>query len=135
MDPAIPPVGVLTSQPPDQCPDVAPGCWPAGPAARGPGGPAAADDVAVPAHDRVRDNQQPQSLTPRFRYDTEQRSEQGPVRPVQVRPPRLPVLQHAELVAQDQDLRRLPHLLTPRRPQPRGDPRNQEEHEPQAHDR
>ena len=36
---------------------------------------------------------------------------------------------------QDQDLRGLPHLLTPRQPQPRGDPRNQEEHEPQAHDR
>jgi hypothetical protein len=35
VDPAIPPVGVLTSQPPDQCPDVAPGRWPAGPAERG----------------------------------------------------------------------------------------------------
>jgi hypothetical protein len=98
-------------------------------------GPAAADDVAVPAHDRVRGNQEPQSLAPRFRYDAEQGSEQGPVRPVQLRPPRLPALQHAELVAQDQDLRGLPHLLTPRQPQPRGDPRNQEEHEPQAHDR
>ena len=41
-----------------------PGRWPAGPAARGPGGLAAAGDVAVPAHDRVRGNQQPQSLAP-----------------------------------------------------------------------
>jgi hypothetical protein len=41
------------------------------PAARGPGGPAAADDVAVPAHDRVWGHQQPQSLAPRFRYDAE----------------------------------------------------------------
>jgi hypothetical protein len=87
----------------------------------------------------VRGNQQPQPMVPRFRYQaeqgSEQGSEQGPVRPVQLRPPRLPALQHADLVAQDQDLRGLPHLLTPRQPQPRGDPRNQEEHEPQAHDR
>jgi hypothetical protein len=60
------PVGVLPSQPSGQCPDVAPDRWPAGPAARRPGGPVAADDVAAPAHDRVRGNQQPQSLTPRF---------------------------------------------------------------------
>jgi len=64
---------------------AAPGRWPAGPAARGPGGPAAADDdVAVPAHDRVRGNQQPQPLAPRLRYDAEQGSEQGPVRPIQL---------------------------------------------------
>ena len=37
MDPAVPPVGVLASQPPDQCPDTAPGRWPPGPPARGPG--------------------------------------------------------------------------------------------------
>src|SRR5438094_615064 len=116
MNPAVPPVGILTSQPSDQCPNVAPGRWSAGTAARGPGGPAAADDVAVPAHDRVRGNQQPQSLAPRFRYDAEQGSEQSPVRPVQLRPPRLPALQHGELVAQDQDLRGLPPLLTPRQP-------------------
>src|ERR1039457_3423326 len=60
MNPAVPPVGVLTSQPPDQCPNVAPGRWPAGTGARGPRGPAAADDVSVPAHDRVRGGQHPQ---------------------------------------------------------------------------
>jgi hypothetical protein len=135
VDPAIPPAGVLASQPPDKCPDVAPGRWPAGPAAPGSGGLAAADDVAVPAHDRVRGNEQPQPLASRFRYDAEQGSEQGTVRPVQLRPPLLPALQNGELVAQDQDLRGLPHLLTPRQPQPGGDPRNQEEHEPQTHDR
>jgi hypothetical protein len=75
------------------------------------------------------------SLAPRFLYHAEQGSEQGLVRPVQLRPPRLPALQHDELVAQDQDLRGLPHLLTPRQQQLRGDPRNQEEHESQAHDR
>ena len=129
VDPAVPPVGVLASQPADQGPDVPPGRWSAGPAAHGPGGPAAADDVAVPAHDRVRGDQQPQPLAARFRYHAEQGCEQSPVRPVQLRPSRLPPLQDGELVAQDQDLRGLPRLLTPRQPQPRGDPRDQEERE------
>jgi len=118
MDPAIPPVGVLTSQPSDQCPDVAPGRWPAGPAARGPGGPAAADDVAVPAQDGVRGDQQPQPLAARFRYRAEQDREQCPVRPVQFRAARLPPLQHGELVAQDQDLGDQPYLPALGQPQP-----------------
>ena len=80
----------------------------AGPAAFGSGGPAAADDVVVPAQDRVRGDQQPQSLAPRFRYHAEQSREQCPVRPVQVRAARLPPLQYGELVAQDQDLRAPP---------------------------
>jgi hypothetical protein len=46
-----------------------------------------------------------------------------------------PPLQDGELMAQDQDLRGLPCLLTAGQPQPRCDPRDQEEHEPQAHDR
>jgi hypothetical protein len=54
VDPAVPPAGVLASQPSDQCPDAAPGRWAAGLALPGPGGPAAADDVAVPEQDRVR---------------------------------------------------------------------------------
>jgi hypothetical protein len=104
MDPAVPPAGILAGQPPDQRPDATPGRRPPGPAARGPGAPAAADDVAVPAHDRVRGDQQPQPLAPRFRCHGEQGGEQGPVRPVQLRAPRLPPLKDGELVAQDQDL-------------------------------
>ena len=46
---------------------------------------------------------------------------------------RLPPLQDGELMAQDQDLRGLPRLLALGQPQPRGDPPDQEEHEPQAH--
>jgi hypothetical protein len=134
MDPAIPPVGVLTGQPADQCPDVAAGRRPAGPAACGPGGLAAADDVAVPAQDRVRGNQQPQPLAACFGYHAEQGREQGPVRPGQVRAAWLPPLQDRELMAQDQDFRGLPGLLTPRQPQPGGRPRGQEKDEPQAHD-
>jgi hypothetical protein len=44
-------------------------------------------------------------------------------------------LQDGELVAQDQDLGRLPRLLATGQPQPRGHPRDQEECELQAHDR
>src|ERR1039457_1892111 len=53
VDPAVAPAGVLTGQPEDQGPDVPAGSWPAGLASHGPGGPAAADDVAMPAQDRV----------------------------------------------------------------------------------
>ena len=41
----------------------------------------------------------------------------------------------ASWVAQDQDPCGLPRLLTTGQPEPRGDPRYQEEDEPQAHDR
>jgi hypothetical protein len=48
---------------------------------------------------------------------------------------RTPLLQDGELVAQDQDLRGFPCLLTLGQPKPRGDPRYQEEDQPQADDR
>jgi hypothetical protein len=74
-------------------------------------------------------------VAPRFRDHAEQDREQRPVRPVQFRAARLPPLQDGELVAQDQDLGGIPGLLTPGQLQPCGDPRDQEEDEPQAHDR
>jgi len=46
--------------------DVPAGGRAVGPAARGSGGRLAADDVAVPAQDGVRGDQQPQSLASRF---------------------------------------------------------------------
>jgi hypothetical protein len=98
--------------------------------AHGSGGPAAPDDVAVPAQHRVGGDQQPQHPAARFGYHAEQDREQCPVRPVQLRAARLPPLQDRELVAQDQDLCGLPCLLTPGQPQPRGQSRDQEEHEP-----
>jgi hypothetical protein len=61
VDPSVPPVGVIAGQPADQGLDVAPGRRPARPGVRRPGGPAAARDVLVPGHDRVRGNQQPQA--------------------------------------------------------------------------
>jgi hypothetical protein len=108
---------------------------PAGPAAHGPRRLAVPDDVAVPAQDRVRGDQQPQSVVAAFRYLAEQGREQGPVRPVELRAARLPSLQGRELVAQDQDFGGLPRLRTPGQPQPCGQPSGQEEQEPQAHDR
>jgi hypothetical protein len=56
----------------------------------------------------------------RFRYQAEQRREECPVRPAQLRAARLPPLQDRELVAQDQDLGGIPCLRTPGQPQPRG---------------
>jgi hypothetical protein len=89
----------------------------------------------MPAQDRVRGNQQPKSLAPRFGYHGEQSREQGTVCPVQPRATWPPPLQDGELMAQDQDLRRLQRLLTPGQSQPRCDLRDQEEPEPQAHER
>jgi hypothetical protein len=95
----------------------------------------AADDVTVPAQDRFPGDQQPQPVATRLWHHAEQGRYERPVRPVQLRAARLPPLQDGELVAQEQNLRGLPRLLTPGQPQPRGDPRDQEENEPQAHDR
>jgi len=75
-------------------------------------------DVAVPAQDRVRGDQQPQPVAAGFLYHAEQGRYECPVRPVQVRAARLPPLQDGELVAQDQDLGGLPSLLMPGQPQP-----------------
>jgi hypothetical protein len=86
-------------------------------------------------HDRGRRDQQPQPLAARLRHHAHQGREQRAIRPRQLRAARRLALQDHELVAQDQDLGGLPRILTPGQPQPRGDPRDQEEEEPQAHDR
>jgi len=135
VDSPVSPFGVLPRQPENQGLDVPAGRRPAGLAAQGSRRPAAADDVAVPAQDRTGGDRQPQPLAPRSRYHADQGCEQCPVRPVRSRAARLSPLQDGELVAQDQDLGDLLRLLTPGRPQPRGQSHNQEEHEPQAHDR
>jgi hypothetical protein len=57
VDPAVCPSGVLAGQPEDECPDISSGRRPAGLAAQGPSGPAAADDIAVPRQDRLRRDQ------------------------------------------------------------------------------
>jgi hypothetical protein len=88
-------------------------------AAHGPRCPAA-DDVAVPAQDRLRGDHKPQHVASGFGITPEQSREQGPVRPVQLRAARLMALRGRELVAQDQDLCGLPRLVAPGQPQPRG---------------
>ncbi len=134
VDPAVALTEVPPGQPQDQGTDGLAGGRSAGLAPYGPGGPAASDDVAMPAQYRFRVTRSRKSVAATLRYHTEQRREQGPVRPVQLRAAR-PPLQDRELVAKDQDFGGLPRLLTPGQPQPCGQSRNQEEHEPQARDR
>jgi hypothetical protein len=71
VDPAVSPAGVFPGQPEDQGLDVPADGRAAGAAPLGSGSPAAPEDVAVPAQDRVRGDQQPQPLAPRFRYHAE----------------------------------------------------------------
>ena len=59
VDPAVSSAGVFPSQPEDQGLDVPADGRAAGAAPLGPGGLAAPEDVAVPAQDRVRGDQQP----------------------------------------------------------------------------
>ena len=87
----------------------------------------------MPAHDRIRGNQQPQAVAARFWHHAGQGREEGAVCPVQPRAARLPPLQDGELMAQDQDLRGLPRMLTLGQPQPRGDARELEEHTNRRH--
>jgi len=82
--------------------------WP-----RGPGGPAAADDVAVPAQDRVQGNQQSRPLAPCFGYHAEGRG-QGPVRPGQFWRRDCRRCKAASWWRRMQDFRGLPGLLTER---------------------
>ena len=78
VDPGVAPFGVLAGQSEDEGPDVPAGRRPAGLAAPGPGGPAAADYVALPAHDRVRGDQQPQP--PATRSSTAKRQPSTPMK-------------------------------------------------------
>jgi hypothetical protein len=70
-----------------------------------------------------------------FGYHAMQGREHCPVCPVQVRAARLLPLQYGELVEQDQNFCGLPRFLVPGQPKPCGHLRDQEEDEPQAHDR
>jgi len=112
-DPAVAPFGVLPGQPQDQSLDVPAGRRPAGLSVHGPRGPAAGGDVAVPAQDRVRGDQQPQPLGGALWVSRRAGSPAGPGPPSSRPGGALPLLHHGELVAQDQDLCGLPCLLTP----------------------
>ena len=120
VDPAVAPSGVLPGQPQDQGLDAPAGRRPAGPAAPRPRRPAAPDDGAVPAHDRVRGDSSRNPRQRAFGITPSSAASRTRSRPVQLGAARLPPLQDRELVAQDQDLGGLPHLLTPGQPQPPG---------------
>src|SRR6266487_2481552 len=94
------PIRGFLGQPEDQGLYVPAGRRAAGPAAHGPRRPAALEDAAAPAQDRVRGDRQPQAVALRFRHDAEQGREQGPVGPVEFRAARLMALQDSDLVMQ-----------------------------------
>ena len=90
---------------------------PAGLAVHAPDGPATADDVAVPAQDRLRSDLQLEPLGAALSASRRTGSRAVPGSPVQVQA-RLPPSQYRELVAQDHEPCGLPRLLTLRQPQP-----------------
>jgi hypothetical protein len=133
VDPAVPPSGVLACEPADQGLDVPPCRRPAGPSAHGPGGPGGGRWRGASAGS-CPGGQQPQPLAAHLRYHACQGREQRAVRPRQLRAGRRLALQDHKLLAQDHDLGDLLRLLTPGQPQPRGEPSDQEEDQPQAHE-
>ena len=62
-------------------------------------GPAAGDDVTMPAQDGLRRDDQTQASTVAFADDIEHERDEGPVSPRDLRPRADLTLQHGELVA------------------------------------
>lgn len=93
------------------------------------------DKVAVPAQHGFRrnDHQQPGPSGPWNHLH--QRREQRSISLGHPRPGHMLTLQDRELMAKQQDLRRLPRLLTLRQAQPPKQAGHEQEDEPQAHDR
>ena len=71
-------------------------------------GPAASDDVTVPAQDGLRRDNQTQASTVAFGNDVEQERDQCPISPAHLRSRVDLALQNGELVTWQQDLRGLP---------------------------
>jgi hypothetical protein len=76
-------------------------------------GPAASDDVTVPAQDGLRRDNQTQAPTAALGDDVQQEREEGPISPGRLRPRVDLALRHGELVTKEQDLRGLARLGTP----------------------
>jgi hypothetical protein len=79
MDAPVTPAGVLTCQAQDEGLDRAAGSWAAGTLASGDGGVTAAREVAVPAQDRVRGDDQMQLPQPGAGESVQQSGEQSAV--------------------------------------------------------
>jgi len=108
----VAPARVLPSQPNDQPGDVVVGSWSAWSLVLGFCGPASAEDVAPPAQDGLRRDDQAQACVPSRRDEFEESREQRPVRPGHLGAgPRL-ALQDGDLVTQKQNLSRLPGLIS-----------------------
>ena len=100
VDSAVTPAGVVRGHPQHQLPDARPGQWPTA-AARN--GPAAADQIPMPAQHRIRGHEQPRPAAARNQHNatcTARSAQRGPGSGD------LPA-QHRQLVAQNEDLRLL----------------------------
>jgi hypothetical protein len=103
VDSTITSAGVLTGQAQDEGLDRAAGPWAAGALATGDGGVAAADEVAVPAQNGVRGDDQMQLPQPGARKPVQQSGEESAVCRGEAWFAGVP-LQDGELVAQRKDL-------------------------------
>ncbi len=117
-DPPVPPVLVVSGHPQHEPGDRG---MPAGPAGLLPPGlrrPTALDQIPVPTQDRRGHNRQAQPGVARPRHHRQQRREQRPIGPGQLRLGGAAALEERDLMSQQQDLRVLPRRGPPRQPQP-----------------
>jgi hypothetical protein len=99
VDSAVAPAGILRGHPQHQLPDGRPGRWPTAAAGHGP---AAADQIPMPAQHRVRGEEQPRPAA--AANQPAQRRLHGPIGPGRPQSSDLPA-QHRQLMTQDEDLR------------------------------
>ena len=108
--------------------------WPPGPATPRQVPPPAADDVAMPAHDSARSDEQPHPGQPPGRHRPGEQRQPRPVRPRQPGARLRPLTPgDSELVAQHQDPGVLPPRLPARQPEQRYDTGHDQEDQLQAH--
>ena len=99
VDGSVAPAWVLLGQPPHRRADAAVRTRAPGAFVAGLRGPAASDDVTVPAQDGLRRDNQTQASTVAFGNDVEQERDQCPVGPAHLGSGLDLALQHGELVA------------------------------------
>ena len=134
MDPAVAPGLILPRQPQHHRPHLAMRRRPPGPAPARHAPPPAADDVAVPAHDRAGSDDQPHRRQALSRHRPRQQCQPRPVRPGQTRMGARPLaLCRSELVAQHEDIGVLPPPLPARQPKQRHDTGDDQEDQLQPH--
>jgi hypothetical protein len=134
VDPPVSPRLVLPGQPQHHRPHLAMRCRTPGTAPARQPRPPAADDVALPAQDRARSDDQPHRRQALRRHRPRMQRQPRPVRPRQTRMGARPLaLSHSELMAQHDNLGVLPPPLPPRQAQRRHGTGDHQEDQLQAH--